>query len=102
MIYILQFKYIDQLTKDFMSHVSEKQWHFSCACHHYLSIAMKPDNISKELRHVFEQAQQLKKATERTSTSSFRVPSVTVSYLNTCSKWDVASIITVYISGFLG
>ena len=84
-----------------LSHVSEKkQWNFSCACYHHVSIAMKPDDISKELRHVFEQAQQLKKATERTSTSSFRIPSVTVSYLNTCTKWDVANIITLIFMYF--
>ena len=41
---------------------------------------MKPADLSKELGSLFEQAQQLKKATEA-STKFFRAPNITVSCL---------------------
>ena len=47
-----------------------------------LIIALKPADLSKVLGTVFEQAQQLKKATESACSSFSRAPNVTVSYLN--------------------
>ena len=49
-------------------------------CCYYFQLAMKPADLSKVLGTVFEQAQQLKKATEA-STEFIRAPNVTVSYL---------------------
>jgi len=88
MTYILQFKYVDQIWILINNGTL-------VVLATTLSIAMTPDNISKELKRVFEQAQQLKKATERTSTSFSRVPSVTVSSLNTYSKWNLTGIISL-------
>ena len=49
-----------------------------------LSLALKPADLSKVLGNVFEQAQQLKKATESACASFSCAPNVTVSYLNDC------------------
>ena len=50
------------------------------AVFYYFQLAMKPADLSKVLGSVFEQARQLKKATEA-SNEFIRVPNVTVSYL---------------------
>ena len=54
----------------------------SCNYCHYLSLALKPADLYKVLVNVFEQAQQLKKATESACASFSRAPNVTVSSLN--------------------
>ena len=51
-----------------------------CTYCHCLSLALKPADLSKVLGNVFEQAKQLKKATESTCASFFHVPNITVSY----------------------
>ena len=48
---------------------------------------MKPGDLSKVLRAVFEQAQQLQKATQSGCASVSRAPNVTVSYLNACGVY---------------
>ena len=42
---------------------------------------MKPGDLAKRLQSVFEQAHQLQKASNRTSTGFHRIPHVTVSIL---------------------
>ena len=56
-----------------------------CTYCHCLSLALKPADLSKVLGNVFEQAKQLKKATESTCASFSHVPNVTVSYKRFCS-----------------
>ena len=47
----------------------------------HFSLAMKPDDLWKELKCVFEQAHQLQKANVETSATFLHVPHVTVSVL---------------------
>ena len=68
---------------------------------HCLSLALKPADLSKVLGNVFEQAKQLKKATESTCGSFFRVPNVTVSYgwfvvtYSLPASWDLNCLLLV-------
>ena len=52
-----------------------------------LLLALKPADLSKVLETVFEQARQLRKATESARARFSRAPNVTVSYLNTCGVY---------------
>ena len=52
-----------------------------------LSLALKPADLSKVLGNVFEQAQQLKKATKSSCASIYQAPNVTVSYMNACGVY---------------
>ena len=52
-----------------------------------LSLALKPADLSKVLETVFEQARQLREATESARASFSRAPNVTVSYLSTCGVY---------------
>ena len=61
-------------------YVKRSRVHFNYYCCYYFQLAMKPADLSEVLGSVFEQALQLKKATEA-STGFIRAPNVTVSYL---------------------
>ena len=61
---------------------------------------MKPDDLAKGLQSAFEQAHQLQKASNKTSTGFHRIPHITVSILY-CFSLSVLHIKSVLLSYIL-
>ena len=68
---------------------------------------MKPDDLAKELQSVFEQAEQLQKASKGISTDFHNIPHVTVSilYIKYClllSVLHIKSVLCLNVLDLLG